>query len=125
MTSPDQSQSNPPAAPVESLTFEAAQAELERIVEQLESPGTGLEQAIGLWERGEALHAHCAAKLDAALHRIERIELAAEDVQAEAQQDTADAFEPEPTTPTPSTADSVESEVSAPAPPADSPASIF
>jgi exodeoxyribonuclease VII small subunit len=85
---------NPPSADVSTLSFEAAQAELEQIVEQLESPGTGLEQAIVLWERGEQLHAHCKTRLDAALAKIEKIELAASEVQQEAQVGTDEAFEP-------------------------------
>lgn len=92
----DNAPSNPPTADVASLSFEAAQAELERIVEQLESPGTGLEQAIVLWERGEALHAHCKSRLDAALAKIEKIELAASEVSDEAQAGTDQAFEPAP-----------------------------
>ena len=55
------------------LTFEQAQAELERIVEQLERGQVPLDEAIALWERGEQLHAFCRAKLDAAQGKVEEL----------------------------------------------------
>jgi exodeoxyribonuclease VII small subunit len=61
----------------EELTFEAAQRELERIVEQLESGSAGLDEAITLWQRGEELYAFCREKLDAAEGRIEELARAA------------------------------------------------
>jgi len=61
----------------EDLTFEAAQRELERIVEQLESGSAGLDEAIALWQRGEELYAFCRQKLDAAEGRIEELARAA------------------------------------------------
>lgn len=61
----------------EELTFEAAQRELERIVEQLESGLAGLDEAISLWQRGEELYAFCRRKLDAAEGRIEELARAA------------------------------------------------
>ena len=61
--------------PVAELGFEAAQAELEQVVERLEDRHTGLEDALALWERGEALHRHCAARLQAAGERIEKLTL--------------------------------------------------
>jgi exodeoxyribonuclease VII small subunit len=54
-------------------TFEAAQAELERIVHQLESGKVELEEALVLWERGEELHRLCVAKLDSAQGKIEEL----------------------------------------------------
>lgn len=64
--------------PVESLTFEAALRELETIVARLESGETPLQDAIDLYERGNALRARCAERLDAAQARIEAIRLDAE-----------------------------------------------
>jgi exodeoxyribonuclease VII small subunit len=58
-------------------TFEEARAELERIVARLESGETGLEDAIGLWERGEQLYKLCVAKLDSAQGRVEELARAA------------------------------------------------
>ncbi len=54
-------------------TFEQARRELERIVAQLEGGDAGLEEAIALWERGEALYRLCLAKLDAAQGRVEQL----------------------------------------------------
>ena len=44
-------------APVETLGYEQARAELEQVVRQLESGASDLETSIALWERGEALAA--------------------------------------------------------------------
>ncbi len=54
-------------------TFEAARAELERIVHQLESGQVELEEALVLWERGEQLYRTCVGKLDAAQGKIEEL----------------------------------------------------
>lgn len=61
------------AADIPSLSFEAALAELERIVGQLESGQAPLEQSIELYERGAALKAHCEKRLEAARLRVEKI----------------------------------------------------
>jgi len=61
----------------EEQTFEAAQRELEQIVERLERGETGLDEAISLWERGEELYRFCLGKLDAAHGRIEELARAA------------------------------------------------
>ena len=55
------------------MTFEEAQRELERIVQQLESGQADLDDAIKLWERGEELHRLCLEKLDSAQGRIEAL----------------------------------------------------
>jgi exodeoxyribonuclease VII small subunit len=62
-------------------TFEAAQAELERIVHQLESGKVELEEALVLWERGEELHRLCVAKLDSAQGKIEELGKRVEEAQ--------------------------------------------
>jgi exodeoxyribonuclease VII small subunit len=54
-------------------TFEAAQRELEQIVQRLEAGDAALEDAIALWERGEELYRFCREKLDAARGRIEEL----------------------------------------------------
>jgi exodeoxyribonuclease VII small subunit len=54
----------------EQLTFEQARDELEQIVHRLEDGSTSLDEALALWERGEALHALCRAKLDQAEGRV-------------------------------------------------------
>lgn len=53
--------------------FEAAQKELEEIVQRLESGQASLDEAIALWERGEELYRICAAKLDSAQGRIDEL----------------------------------------------------
>ena len=54
-------------------SFEAAQRELEAIVERLEHGEAGLEETLALWERGEDLYRQCVAKLDAAHGRLEEL----------------------------------------------------
>jgi exodeoxyribonuclease VII small subunit len=54
-------------------SFEAAQRELEQIVERLERGQANLDEAITLWERGEELYRFCRGKLDAAQGRIEEL----------------------------------------------------
>jgi exodeoxyribonuclease VII small subunit len=54
-------------------TFEAAQRELEQIVERLERGQASLDEAIALWERGEELYAYCRARLDSAHGRVEEL----------------------------------------------------
>jgi exodeoxyribonuclease VII small subunit len=69
-----------PASPasVEAMSFEAAMAELERIVGQLEKGDVKLEDSIALYERGAALKARCETLLKDAEARIERIRLNAD-----------------------------------------------
>jgi len=61
------------APPIEGLTFEAALAELEAIVQRLERGQLDLEASIEAYERGTALRRHCAAKLEEARLRVEKI----------------------------------------------------
>jgi exodeoxyribonuclease VII small subunit len=60
--------------------FEAAQRELERIVEQLERGDAPLDEALSLWERGEELYRLCRAKLEAAEGKVEELARRAGDV---------------------------------------------
>ncbi|OCW55599.1 exodeoxyribonuclease VII small subunit [Hoeflea olei] len=63
------------ASDINTLSFEQAVAELERIVEQLERGDVALDKSIEIYERGEALKAHCEKLLSAAEKRIEKIRL--------------------------------------------------
>ena len=54
-------------------TFEAAERELEQIVERIESGQAGLDEAIALWERGDELYRLCVSKLDAAQGKVEEL----------------------------------------------------
>jgi exodeoxyribonuclease VII small subunit len=60
---------------VKAMSFEAALAELERIVGTLESGKAPLAESIEIYARGEALKSHCEALLKAAEARIEKITL--------------------------------------------------
>ena len=60
---------------ISAMSFEAAVAELERIVEQLERGDVALDKSIEIYERGEALRNRCDALLKAAEAKIEKIKL--------------------------------------------------
>jgi len=55
------------------LPFEQAERELSEIVGRLERGDVGLDDAIELWRRGDALHRRCLSLLDAAEARIEEL----------------------------------------------------
>ncbi|MFD0980574.1 exodeoxyribonuclease VII small subunit [Tropicimonas aquimaris] len=59
--------------PVEQMSFEEAMNDLEKVVSQLERGDVPLEESISLYERGEALKAHCEAKLKAAEEKVATI----------------------------------------------------
>lgn len=58
---------------VENLTFEQAFAEMEETVRKLEAGGLALDESLALFERGQALAAHCGQHLDEAEIKIEQI----------------------------------------------------
>ena len=64
-----------PPADLTALPFEVAMKELETIVDRLEKGQVALEESITIYERGEALKAHCDALLKSAETRIEKITL--------------------------------------------------
>ncbi len=59
--------------PVESLTYEEAMAELETIVAALEEGNQKLEEAMTLFERGQALMKRCAELLEAAELKVRQL----------------------------------------------------
>jgi exodeoxyribonuclease VII small subunit len=63
----------PDPADIASLSFEQALAELEGIVQELESGQAPLERSIEMYERGARLKAHCEARLEAARLKVEKI----------------------------------------------------
>jgi exodeoxyribonuclease VII small subunit len=65
-------------AEIAKMPFETALAELESIVDKLEKGAVALEDSITLYERGEALKAHCDRLLKNAEMRIEKIALSAD-----------------------------------------------
>ena len=57
-------------ADVAAMSYEQSRDELVDIVARLENGQAGLEESMELWQRGEALAAHCASWLDRAEARI-------------------------------------------------------
>jgi exodeoxyribonuclease VII small subunit len=55
-------------------TFEELQRELEEIVTRLERGDVPVDEAIGLFRRGEELYKACVARLESAELRIEELE---------------------------------------------------
>lgn len=58
---------------VEKLSYEKAFAELEAIVNQLEGEQPPLEEALKLYERGQALSKRCAALLENADLKLQQL----------------------------------------------------
>lgn len=58
---------------VEELSYEEALAELESIVSALEDEQSQLEEAIKLFERGQALAARCGVLLEAAQLKVKQV----------------------------------------------------
>lgn len=58
---------------IAALSFEQALMALEDVVRRLESGDAPLDESISLYARGDALRAHCQARLDAAQARIEAV----------------------------------------------------
>ena len=69
-----------PKQDIATMPFEAALAELESIVDQLEKGAVALDDSIRLYERGEALKRRCDELLKNAEMRIEKITLSADGV---------------------------------------------
>ena len=59
--------------PVEELSYEEALAELESIVSALEGEQSQLEEAIKLFERGQALAGRCGVLLEAAQLKVKQV----------------------------------------------------
>ena len=59
--------------PVEELSYEEALAELEEIVSALEGEQNQLEDAIKLFERGQALASRCGVLLEAAELKVKQV----------------------------------------------------
>ena len=69
---PKSSSKNNPK-PVEELSYEEALTELEEIVTQLEGEQNSLEEAIKLFERGQALASRCGVLLEAAELKVKQV----------------------------------------------------
>lgn len=75
---PDEQQTAQPQDPA-TLSYEDARDELADVVRRLETGGTGLEESLALWERGEALADRCQEWLDGARARLDAARAPAED----------------------------------------------
>lgn len=64
--------------PIEAMTYEEASAELEAVVAALEAESRPLEEALALFERGQALLRRCSDLLEQAELKIRQ--LAGEDL---------------------------------------------
>ncbi len=60
---------------IKAMTFEKALEGLEKIVDDLERGDVPLDQSIKIYERGEALKAHCDRLLKSAEDKVEKIRL--------------------------------------------------
>jgi len=67
-----------PPADIAAMSFEAALAELEDIVQQLERGEVELEKSITMYERGAALKSHCEARLKEARLKVDKIVIGAD-----------------------------------------------
>ena len=64
-----------PNEDIKPMSFEQALEALERIVDDLERGDVPLDQSIRIYERGEALKAHCDRLLKSAEDKVEKIRL--------------------------------------------------
>ena len=69
--------------PVAGLGYEQARDELAEVVRKLEAGGLSLDEAVALWERGEALARRCDEQLAGARERVQKVLDAAEGVAGE------------------------------------------
>ncbi|MCV0395644.1 MAG: exodeoxyribonuclease VII small subunit [Rhizobiaceae bacterium] len=63
---------------IKAMSFEQALEALEKIVDDLERGDVPLDRSIQIYERGEALKAHCDRLLKAAEDKVEKIRLTRE-----------------------------------------------
>lgn len=59
--------------PVQGMTYEAAFSELQEVVAALEGEPRSLEEAMSLFERGQALVKRCSELLDQAELKVKRL----------------------------------------------------
>ena len=77
------------------LKYDQAIAEVEQIIERIESGDVELEESLAAWERGVKLLSHCRKVLDQAEKKIESLQLQVDPKGAEDADDyESDADEP-------------------------------
>jgi len=62
-----------PRPDVSTLGYEQARDELAEVVRRLEAGGLSLDDAVALWERGEALARRCEDQLAGARERVQKV----------------------------------------------------
>ena len=62
-----------PDPDVAGLGYEQARDELVEVVRKLEAGGLSLDDAVALWERGEALARRCEEQLAGARERVQKV----------------------------------------------------
>ncbi len=72
-TTTTQARNGPRHADIKELSFERSLKELESIVARLERGDVELEESISIYERGEALRAHCDRLLKQAEAKVEKL----------------------------------------------------
>jgi exodeoxyribonuclease VII small subunit len=68
---------------IAAMSFEAALAELESVVQKLESGQVSLEDSIDSYTRGTQLKQHCEARLADAQARIEKVVVSGDGIKTE------------------------------------------
>jgi exodeoxyribonuclease VII small subunit len=68
---------------IQALSFEDALAELETLVQKLESGQVSLEESIDMYTRGTHLKQHCEARLANAQARIEKVVVSGDAISTE------------------------------------------
>lgn len=68
---------------IDTLSYEQARDQLAEVVSTLETGGTSLEQALALWERGEALANRCEEWLRGAEQQLQKVLDAAPEASAD------------------------------------------
>ncbi|MBN1231671.1 MAG: exodeoxyribonuclease VII small subunit [Anaerolineales bacterium] len=58
---------------ISSMKYEEAVKELEEIIQKLESQELPLEESISLFERGQAISAHCSQLLENAELKVQQV----------------------------------------------------
>ncbi len=61
------------SADLSGLSYEAARDELQKVVSELEAGSVTLEASMALWERAEALAAHCENQLSGARKKLDDV----------------------------------------------------
>jgi exodeoxyribonuclease VII small subunit len=60
---------------IQSMSYEQAYSELEEIVDGLETNQKSLDEALALFERGQALAKHCSNLLDRAELKVQQLSI--------------------------------------------------